>query len=480
MKKNNLFKAIGIVILAYVLLTWIVPIIYGVAGLEGEVSHQIGLVSIISVILEAFSGFGSTILYILLVGGFYGVLKATGAYDALMDKLSSKTNGKERCALITIIVVLAVLASLAGLDLALLIVFPFLIGLIVKMGYDKLVAIAATVGATLVGMYGATFAGTLYGANNQMLQLERFDGILPKVILFVLGLAALIVMVILYTNKNKLPKVEKTAKKTTKASAKKTTVKKVEKSKVSATPALIITGLLLLIVLLGTINWGGIFGVNAEGVTFFGKAHAAWTEWTIGNFPILGKLFGGVDAFGTWLTPGRFQYYSLLLIIAMILLKVFYKTDKEKAFEGFADGIKSYVVPAMIAMLAYSVFVFVYYSPTIATITSGLVGEKFNVALSGLYVLINSVFYVDYYYFAYSLLYGMGSVYADAKVLSILSIMFTSLYSLVMLIAPTSVLLMVTLATSDVKYTDWVKFIWKLVLVLFVVAFVVFSVMLLV
>ena len=58
--------------------------------------------------------------------------------------------------------------------------------------------------------------------------------------------------------------------------------------------------------------------------------------------------------------------------------------------------------------------------------------------------------------------------------------MFTNLYSLVMLVAPTSILLLITLSISDVKYTEWFKFIWKLALALLVVSFIVFSVMLLI
>ena len=104
MKKNNLFKAVGIVILIYILMSWIVPIIYSVAGIDGEVSYQIGFVSILSVLLETFSGFGTVILYVLLVGAFYGVLKATGAYDKLIELLSSKANGREKGVLIGIIV----------------------------------------------------------------------------------------------------------------------------------------------------------------------------------------------------------------------------------------------------------------------------------------------------------------------------------------------------------------------------------------
>ena len=71
-------------------------------------------------------------------------------------------------------------------------------------------------------------------------------------------------------------------------------------------------------------------------------------------------------------------------------------------------------------------------------------------------------------------------MYSDKSVLSIISVMFTNLYSLVMLVAPTSVLLLISLSLSDVKYTEWFKFIWKLALMLLVISFIVFTVMFLV
>ena len=183
---------------------------------------------------------------------------------------------------------------------------------------------------------------------------------------------------------------------------------------------------------------------------------------------------------GTWNTPARFETYSMLLILAMVAIAIVYRTKVSECFEGFVDGIKSFVIPTILTILACSVFVFVYYNPVLNTVSQLLLTEDFNVALSGIYTIINSVFYVDYYYLAYSVLYGITSKYSDTAVLSILSVMFTNLYSLVMLVAPTSVLLLVSLSISEVKYTEWIKFIWKLALTLLIVSFIVFSVMLLV
>ena len=503
MKKNNLFKAVGIVILIYILMSWIVPIIYSVAGIDGEVSYQIGFVSILSVLLETFSGFGTVILYVLLVGAFYGVLKATGAYDKLMELLSSKASGREKGVLIGIIVLMAVISSISGLDLGLLVVFPILISLIVKMGYDKLVALSATLGATVIGMYGATFAGTLYGLNNTVLNLKTFDQFIPKLIFLVVGVVGLVLFVLMYCKKknfkfgekklveksdkkddSKDSKKSSNIKKNSKTkSAVKSSSKKVaavkknnkEKKERTALPALIIVGIVMLLFFVGTTSWEGIFGSN-----WFSSAHESWTGFKIGGFDILNKLFGGVDAFGSWNTPVRFQVYSMILIVAMVILSIVYRTKVDECFEGFVDGIKSFVVPAILTILACSLFVFIYYNPVLTPVSSLLLGKDFNVALTGIYTIINSVFYVDYYYLAYSVLYSITSVYSDSTVLSIISVMFTNLYSLVMLVAPTSILLLITLSISDVKYTEWFKFIWKLALALLVVSFIVFSVMLLI
>lgn len=503
MKKNNLFKAVGIVILIYILMSWIVPIIYSVAGIDGKVSYQIGFVSILSVLLETFSGFGTVILYVLLVGAFYGVLKATGAYDKLIELLSSKANGREKGVLIGIIVLMAVISSISGLDLGLLVVFPILISLIVKMGYDKLVALSATLGATVMGMYGATFAGTLYGLNNTVLNLKTFDQFIPKLIFLVVGVVGLVLFVLMYCKKknfkfgekklveksdkkddSKDSKKSSNIKKNSKTkSAVKSSSKKVaavkknnkEKKERTALPALIIVGIVMLLFFVGTTSWEGIFGSN-----WFSSAHESWTGFKIGGFDILNKLFGGVDAFGSWNTPVRFQVYSMILIVAMVILAIVYRTKADECFEGFVDGIKSFVVPAILTILACSLFVFIYYNPVLTPVSSLLLGKDFNVALTGIYTIINSVFYVDYYYLAYSVLYSITSVYSDSTVLSIISVMFTNLYSLVMLVAPTSILLLITLSISDVKYTEWFKFIWKLALALLVVSFIVFSVMLLI
>ena len=505
MKKNNLFKAIGFVILLYILISWVVPIIYSIAGLKGDVSHQIGFVSIVSVISNTFSGFGNVVFFVLLVGGFYGVLKATGAYDKMMTAFGKVTAGHETAWLVGIIVCMTLIASISGLDLGLLIVYPFLIGLVLKMGYDKIVAMAATVGATIVGMYGALYANTMYGLNLQVLTNTKMGtGIVSKIILLVVGLALLLALVLTYAKKNKKAvkldakkesdkKVikegsknkkgqNKNANSNNKKEVKEAKVVKTEKEKkkkkreMGSLPAFIIVGVLFLIFILGTTAWASIFGADQS---IFEKAHTAWTGWKIGGFPVLDKLFGGIGAFGTWFDPTRFATYSMLILLAIVVIALFYSKSVKESFDGFVEGLKSFVVPAIITVLVCSVFVFVYYNPVLGPVTESLIKATsgFNVTLASLYTLINSFFYVDYYYFAASTLVTLSQSYTDASVQSVLSVMYVSLYSVVMLVAPTSLILMIGLAISETKYTEWIKFIWIFALILLLVAFVVLMTM---
>ena len=230
-------------------------------------------------------------------------------------------------------------------------------------------------------------------------------------------------------------------------------------------------------IILGTANWSGILGAD----NWFATAHTSWTEFTIGKFDILNKLFGAetIPAFGAWNDPSaRFNIYSMLLIWSMVVLPLVYRTKFDDAFDGFVDGLKSFVVPALLVLLACSLHLFVYFNDVLTPVMTDFLksSKEFNVFISSIYTIINSIFYVDYFYFASFIVYSITQVYTDKTVLSILDIMFINLHSLVMLVAPTSTILLASLSISDVKYTEWIKYIWKLALPLLLVSLSVFMI----
>lgn len=488
MKKNNLFKILGIVLAGYVLLSWLVPIVVSIFGWKVEASYQIGLTKFGSTFIDAFAGFSNVIVFILLIGGLYAVMDATGAYKPAIEKLAEKFKGKEKLVLITIIVLMAIISSITGLELGLLILFPFIISLVLMMGYDKIIALVATFGATIVGMYGATYAGTLYGYLDGFMQTKPTDNILAKVILFVLALGLLIGFTLIYMQKNNMlsektakKSKEKATKKTVKSETKKEKVKKADKKEKTEEkekkvwPLLLVLGLLFLVLILGTTAWGNIFSSN-----YFATVHdTIMNKWQIGGFKIVEKLFGGLDAFGTWTSSTRYVSYSIMILFAVATLAIVYKVKLKDAFDAFVKGIKEYVVPAFLALIAYSIFVFAIYYPVLGVITTWITGltDSFNLVTSGLHAIISSVFYPDFSYYGYYIVYTFVQTIKDTSLYSLIGLVFTNLYALVMLVAPTSVLLLTSLSISEVKYTEWLKFIWKYALCLLVVSFIVFTVL---
>ena len=63
---------------------------------------------------------------------------------------------------------IAIISSVVGLELGLFFIYPFVISLLLLMGYDKLTALTATLGATVVGIYGSTLSGVMYSVSNSI------------------------------------------------------------------------------------------------------------------------------------------------------------------------------------------------------------------------------------------------------------------------------------------------------------------------
>ena len=93
--------------------------------------------------------------------------------------------------------------------------------------------------------------------------------------------------------------------------------------------------------------------------------------------------------------------------------------------------------------------------------------DGFNVITTAIASLYGSFFYNDLYY----LLAGMSAYVTgfDASALSVAGLLIQSVYAVAMLIFPTSVVLIAGLSFFDVSYKQWFKYIWKFVLLIFLI-----------
>ena len=200
--KSTSLKVVLISTLALMLLTWILPAAYYSSGQYIDQGHQqMGLFDLFNYPVTALSYFGYIAFFVLAIGAFYGILNKIPAYRTFLDKIVSKVRGTEKFVLVIIILLLAVLTSIGGMQLPLLVLFPMLVSIILLMGFDKMVAAMSLVGSVMIGMAGSTYA---YGNTNIILTILSIDltsEMITKVVILVLGLVLLIANIMLYIKK---------------------------------------------------------------------------------------------------------------------------------------------------------------------------------------------------------------------------------------------------------------------------------------
>lgn len=485
-KRHNTVKVVLITLLVFMLLSWILPAAYFQNSYIEQGRVQMGLFDLFNYPTTAITYFGYIALFILVVGGFYGILNKIGAYRKLLDKVSTAFKKKGKLVVSIMMVLLAVITSICGLQLGLMIFFPFLIAIILLMGYDKIVAALTVVGSTMIGIAGTTFAYSNTSVIISALGVKITANILVKIIILVLGLALLIFNTIKYINTLDTKK-KKTTKKTDskKAATKKDSVKSIfaakledfvpseTKSKDKVWPLVVVISIMFVVMILGFISWQGAFNS-----TVFADVTTAVTDFKIFGFALFGKLLGNINAFGNW----TLTELMAVMMLASALLMVIYKVKLSEGLQAFITGAKRALEPAVLVILIYTCLVVVTYHPFQLVIYKALFGltKGFNVFTSMITAILASVFNADPLYSFQSVIPYLASIVTDQSAYSIIAVVYQAMYGVTMLVAPTSVVLMAVLSYLGISYKDWFKNIWKLLLELVVLMLIIFTILVLI
>ena len=198
-KKYGLLKVLLVCLLLIVVAT------YFIKGRDGSVSY-LAIGDVFMDYIQAFYYFFDTAVFIAVVGGLYGALNKVPSYRNLVRKTASLVAEKKQLFVIVVTVVFALLSSLTGLNVLLLIFIPFVVSVILLLGYDKLVALSSTVVATMLGFVGGVFItfkdasnqyATSYTTFDKMVGLKNnFTNALPNCILLVISVALLVFYII--------------------------------------------------------------------------------------------------------------------------------------------------------------------------------------------------------------------------------------------------------------------------------------------
>ena len=391
------------------------------------------------VILASFQGFydaADVALFILMVGGFLGVVMKTGAIDAGVGNVIRLLGGKE----ILLIPVLMILFSLGGTSFGMweetMAFYPLLIPVFVSAGYDPLVGIAVVLLGSGAGVLASTVNPFATGIASGFAGVSLGDGLITRLVMLVLFDAVAIWYVMAYARKVRgAPEKSLVSGFSRKFDARKggdvPTLTSRRKVALSIFAAVFLVMVYAVIpfdeigVPIPTLGWWfpELSGLFLVGGIVIGIAYGLGEADTADAF-----VAGAADLVGVGLIIGISRGITVLMDGGQITDTVLYWG--ERALEGTGSVV-------------FLLLVYLIYIPLSILIPSS----------SGLATL------------SVPILAPLGQFAGVGGELIVTA--FQSASGLVNIITPTAAVVMGGLALGDVPYDRWVRFVWKLILIFF-------------
>lgn len=466
MKKHGLFKAILIILGLLVILSFFVP------GRQGTASY-IGLGTVLLNSVQVFYYFFDTAVFLFVIGGFYGVLSKSGAYKKLLDTIVLKVKKNSKQFVFVITALFAIISSLTGFTMSLFIFVPFVMSIILLLGYDKLVAISSTIVAIVIGYIGGLFVtlrnpssySTSFVTFEEFVGVDKFANTFPKLILLILGVALLIYFI----SKHIKDVEDKKVKYELNDNDLKISEVKDNYKDIRLWPIITVLSLIFVLLVLGYLPWSSLFEI-----TIFDDFHTWLTSIKVGDFEIFNSIITSISyAFGDWGQLGNYMVICALLLVFSLVVKFISKMKFDEMIDSFIEGMKKMLPVAILTTFSLTVLVCAYnngFVENLITSTNAAMGS-INVLMASIFNILGSLVYPDLYYTAYGVYTPLLSAITDESLYQVLALNFQTLNGLVMLIGPTSLILIAGLTYLDIPYTTWLKYIWRFILMLFILIF---------
>ena len=457
-KHSDLFRWLLIAIFVAICITWVVPYGYFNGSTYGEVAmKRIGLADLPSLLYYA-AYFGlTTLIYLFILGGFYGILSKTKSYSALVSKISKKLKGKETIFMVVTSSVIIILSSLLKSTFALLVFVPFIVSILLNMGQSKLTTFAVTFGSILAGLCGATYGSDGLYFLNYYMSTEVTSGLGYRAIIAACALVAYEGLLIfkLTRKSNKKAKEENTSEIDP--------YNAVEvKGKVSTWPIIVVFSILFVYLVLGYTAW-----MTNWKIEIFANFHKWLTELKIGKeFTLFSYILGsGAVEFG------KFEITALvsMLMVLSAVVAFMSKFKFQEFLTSFGEGAKKMLKPVCLFVLVYVVFIVAYTSPFIPALSNWAFGltKTFNPYITTVTAFITSIFHADLGYTGYAVGGFINASYASD--VTLVQTIYVVTYGLAQILMPVSGMLMVGLSYLKIDYKSWFKYIWMFAVIMLAV-----------
>jgi uncharacterized ion transporter superfamily protein YfcC len=405
-------------------------------------------------------------LFILVIGGFLGVVNKTKALDDGIGAVVRKYKGKEKMLIPILMILFALGGSTYGMAEETIAFYPLLIPVMIGVGFDSLTAVAIILVGSQIGCLASTVNPFATGVASQTMNLSMGEGLLPRLLLLVIALAVGIWYVYRYASK-----IEKDPSKSAIYEQRQEDLDRFavtdSDENVGMTGrqkgVLWLFGGTFILMIVGLIPWSTI----NDKWTFFESA----TKWLTG-IPVLGNLFGS-DAvpLGDW----YFSEITMLFLLMAVVIMFVYKMKETEFINAFMGGMAEFLSVAIIVAVARGIQV---------VMNDGLITDTVlhwgEMGLKGLsesvFIIITYIFYIPMSFLIPSTSglasATMGIIGPMGKFAGVDGSVVITAYQAasgwVNLITPTSGVVMGALAIAHIGIGTWWKWIAKLMIYLFI------------
>lgn len=397
-------------------------------------------------------------LFILVIGGFLGVTMKTGAIDAGIGRLVQRLGGRERWMIPILMVVFAIGGTSYGMAEESLAFYALIITVLIAAGYDALVGAAVVLLGCGIGVLGSTINPFATGIASGFAGVSIAEGLIGRLVILIVGTALGIFFVMRYADR-----VKKDPTKSLVYDM------KAENERKFATGA-------------GTVDGAG--DTAATSLPFSRQQKIVLGLFFLAFFIMIYGVVPWIDLglpIPTWYW--WFPEMTASFLLFAVLIGLAGRMSEKELTSSFVDGSRDLLGVALIIAIARGVTV---------VMNNGLITDTVlnwsEQALSGL----GSVAFIELMYILFiplsflipsssglatvampimAPLAGMAGVSTALVVTA-----FQGGSGLVNLVTPTSAVVMGGLAIARVGYGTWLRFVWPLLVMLFLLVFIVLAV----
>lgn len=166
-------------------------------------SNPQGLWEIINAPISGFADAQDIALFVLVIGGFLGVIMKTGAIDAGIGHIVRKLKGKERLMIPILMIVFSLGGTSFGMAEETIAFYPLIIPVFIAAGYDTITAVSAVLLGAGIGVLNSTVNPFATGIASGFAGISIGEGIFFRLIMLAIQLGIAIVFVMKYAEKVK-------------------------------------------------------------------------------------------------------------------------------------------------------------------------------------------------------------------------------------------------------------------------------------